>query len=194
MAALVPGERVVVAQGAEVPVDGVVIEGDALVQMALLTGESAPRSVGVGAEVVAGAVVTDGNLVVRVVATGNDTLLARMARRLAEALDRPVTPTLADRVAPAFTAGTLLVAAGAGLGWGLFSGPDAALGASPICQFAQVSLLPRGDLTTLGPLIVIFSLKLRRAAKCRALTSYLKRVMWARAPETRLSLQLIVSR
>ena len=130
VAALVPGERVVVAQGAEVPVDGVVIEGDALVQMALLTGESAPRSVGVGAEVVAGAVVTDGNLVVRVVATGNDTLLARMARRLAEALDRPVTPTLADRVAPAFTAGTLLVAAGAGLGWGLFSGPDAALGAS----------------------------------------------------------------
>ncbi len=130
VARLAPGDRVIVARGAEVPVDGSVVEGEGLVQMALLTGESEPRSIRVGSEVVAGAVVTDGNLVVTVVATGDDTLLARMARRLAEALDRPVAPTLADRVAPAFTAGTLLVAGASALGWGLASGPDAALSAT----------------------------------------------------------------
>ncbi len=124
------GDEVIVAHGQEVPADGVVIDGHADVQMALLTGESVPRPCAVGDEVVAGAVVGEGNLVVRVTRVGEDTLLGRMARRLAEALDRPIAPTLADRVAPTFTALTLVAAGGAALGWGLYSGADAALEAT----------------------------------------------------------------
>lgn len=124
---LAVGDHIVAAHGEELAADGVVVEGEADVQMALLTGESVPQRVRVGDEVVAGATLSAGNLVIEVVRVGDDTLLGRMARRLGEALDRPIPPTLADRVAPTFTAITLLAAAGAALGWGLHSGPDAAM-------------------------------------------------------------------
>lgn len=125
--ALLPGDHIVAAHGEELAADGVVVEGEAEVQMALLTGESVPQRVRPGDEVVAGGTLSAGNLVIEVVRTGADTLLGRMASRLAEALDRPIPPTFADRVAPTFTAVTLLAAAGASLGWGMFSGTDMAL-------------------------------------------------------------------
>ncbi|MBM4365023.1 MAG: heavy metal translocating P-type ATPase metal-binding domain-containing protein, partial [Deltaproteobacteria bacterium] len=122
--ALRAGDRVTVAHGEEIAADGVVEEGDARVQMSLLTGESTPREVRPGDEVVAGALVVDGNLVVRVRAVGAESLVGRMAQRLSEALDRPVPPTLADQIAPAFTAGTLLVATVSFAGWTLARGVD----------------------------------------------------------------------
>ncbi|GDX81397.1 copper-translocating P-type ATPase [Deltaproteobacteria bacterium] len=124
---LCAGDHIVAAHGEELAADGVVVEGEADVQMALLTGESVPRRVRAGDEVVAGATLSTGNLVIEVARTGDDTLLGRMACRLAEALDRPIPPTLADRVAPTFTAITLLAAAGSALGWGLHSGPEMAM-------------------------------------------------------------------
>lgn len=130
VAELLAGDHIVAAHGEELAADGVVEEGEAEVQMALLTGESAPRSVRKGDDVVAGGMVTSGNLVVRVTRTGDDTLLGRMARRLGEALDRPIAPTLADKVAPTFTALTLVIAAATAIGWGALHGADPAMKAT----------------------------------------------------------------
>ncbi len=109
------GDLVDVGLGEEVPADGHVVaasgEGGAgRVRMAMLTGESEPVARAAGDEVVAGALVEHGTLRVRVDAVGGDTLVQRMSRALADAIDRPAPRELADRVAPAFTGVTLVAA------------------------------------------------------------------------------------
>lgn len=116
------GDRLVVAAGEEVAADGVVLEGSAEVRMDLLTGESRPVHRGPADAVVAGAVLLDGNLVVEVGAVGEETLVQRLAAGLGASLDRAEVPGLADRLAPAFTAATLLVAASGGVAWSASAG------------------------------------------------------------------------
>lgn len=106
---LVVGDTLLAALGEQIAADGLVRSGHARVQMALLTGESEARSVAPGDRVVAGAIVDDGFVEVEVEAVGQDTLVARMAAELERAADRPAAPGLADRMAPAFTVGTLIL-------------------------------------------------------------------------------------
>lgn len=118
-ASLVPGDRIDVGAGEELPADGIVAEGAGQVRMALMTGEAAPVSVGPGDRVVAGTVLLDGALTVTVEAAGSATTLSRMTAQLEQAADRPALPTLADRLAPWFTGATLAIAALTFLGWSL---------------------------------------------------------------------------
>ena len=127
---LQPGDRVLAAMGEELPCDGAVVSGVGLLEMALVTGESEPVAVGPGDPVVAGAVLRDGALTVRVTHAGDDTLLARMAAELRDALDRPPAPDAADRIAPWFTAVTLGAAALTFAGWWAAAGVGPALEAS----------------------------------------------------------------
>lgn len=60
------GETIVVRPGEKVPLDGVVIEGASALNTAALTGESAPRDVGVGGELLSGCVNLTGLLKARV--------------------------------------------------------------------------------------------------------------------------------
>jgi Cu2+-exporting ATPase len=129
-AALVRGDRIEVAAGEEVAADGVVAEGEGSVEMSLLTGESEPARVQPGDKVVAGAVLQDGALVVRVEAAGSDTLLARMAEGLREATDRPVEARPSDRLAPWFTGIVLAIAALTLAGWWALTGLGPALEAT----------------------------------------------------------------
>ena len=111
------GDLVRVTSGAEIAVDGIVTEGTGLVDAALVTGEAEPTAVREGDGVTAGTVLRSGGLLVRVTATGADTVLARMADHLTRALDATGRdPT--NRLAPWFTALTLLVAGAALMGWG----------------------------------------------------------------------------
>jgi Cu2+-exporting ATPase len=134
------GERIEVAAGEEIGADGVVEGGEGRVRAALLTGESEPVAVGVGDAVVAGSVLADGALRVRVEAAGGDTLLARMASELARAVERPAPPAVTDRIAPFFTGATLLLA---GLGFatgGMATGVAVLVVACP-CALALASPL-----------------------------------------------------
>lgn len=63
---LEPGDRVVVAPGERIPVDGTVEEGIAAVDESILTGESLPVTKRPGDDVIGGAVVQDDALVVTV--------------------------------------------------------------------------------------------------------------------------------
>jgi Cu2+-exporting ATPase len=125
--ALRPGDLIDVGAGEELAADGVVTEGSGQLRMALLTGEAAPVLVGPGGRVVAGAELLDGALTVRVDATGRDTVLQRLAAGLRSAADASTRPTAADRIAPWFTAATLLVAAATFAVWYGLRGFDTAL-------------------------------------------------------------------
>jgi len=67
------GEVVVVYPGDMVPVDGIVINGDASVDQAKLTGESMPVEVTVGRTVYASTVVVEGKIYVQCQAVGSNT-------------------------------------------------------------------------------------------------------------------------
>lgn len=124
--ALSVGDRIVVSAGEEVGCDGVVTAGEGLVQMSLLTGESEPVAVGVGDTVITGAVLESGELTVQAEASASESVLSRMAAGLAEAADRPVDPSQADRIAPWFTGATLLVSSLTfAAAWWFTGGPSA---------------------------------------------------------------------
>lgn len=122
-----PGDLVDVAAGEELPVDGVVREGTGQVRMALVTGEAAPVPVAPGDRVVAGTLLADGALTVAVEAAGAGTVVHRMAAQLQLAQDCTMTPSPADRIAPWFTAATLLLAAATLAGWWIVSGATLAV-------------------------------------------------------------------
>lgn len=74
----VPGDCLLVHPGERVPVDGVVLEGVSSLDTSSLTGESLPREVSVGDEVLSGCVNLSGVLAVRVHKRWEDSTAARV--------------------------------------------------------------------------------------------------------------------
>lgn len=72
------GEIVVIKPGERIPLDGEVISGSSGLNTAALTGESAPREVTVGDEVISGCVNTDGLLKIRVTKPYSDSTVAKI--------------------------------------------------------------------------------------------------------------------
>ena len=128
VAALKPGDRVVLRPGDRVPVDGVVLEGESAVDEAMLTGESLPADKKAGAEVFAGTVNLDGRLLLRVAATGADTALAHIIAAVQRAQgSRAHIQRLGDRISNVFVPVIVTVALAAGLWWGLAPASAAAV-------------------------------------------------------------------
>ena len=97
---LQPGDVVLVRPGGRVPADGQVVEGTAEVDESMITGESNPVSKDRGDNVVAGTVVADSAVRVRVGAVGDDTALAGIQRLVAQAQQSGSrAQALADRAA-----------------------------------------------------------------------------------------------
>jgi len=97
---LAVGDLVLVRPGGRVPADGVVLEGAAELDESMITGESRPVAKGPGGRVVAGTVVTDSALRVRVEAVGEQTALAGIRRLVDQAqTSRSRAQALADRAA-----------------------------------------------------------------------------------------------
>lgn len=124
---LAAGDHLELGAGEEIAADGTVDSGHAAVRMALLTGESEPIGVGPGDRVVAGAVVIDGSLRVRVDAVGGEMLVERMAEELRRATDRPAAGSRVDRLAPWFVAATLGAAAATFASWTATNGVSVAI-------------------------------------------------------------------
>lgn len=114
---LAPGDVIDIGSGQEIPADGVVEEGEGRVRTALLTGESRPVAVSGGDDVWAGTVLIEGALAVRVSAAGGASLVHSMAESVAEAAGRTEVRDTADRLAPWFTAATLVAAGLTWVGW-----------------------------------------------------------------------------
>jgi heavy metal translocating P-type ATPase len=121
------GDLIDVAAGEELAADGIVDTGHGNLRMALISGESEPVPAEPGRRVVAGSVLVDGYLTVRVTAVGRETVLQQMADQLRLSADRGVQPALTDRIAPWFTGVTLVVAATTFFFWLSFAGLEKAL-------------------------------------------------------------------
>lgn len=72
------GEELILKAGERVPLDGVILSGDSALDTAALTGESAPRTVHGGDEVLSGSVNLSGVLHVRVTRTFGDSTASRI--------------------------------------------------------------------------------------------------------------------
>lgn len=103
LAAVSPGEVVIVRPGERIPTDGEVVGGRATVDQAAITGESMPVDVGPGVQVYAATVATLGALRVRATAIGADTTFGRVIALVEEAeAHRADVQRLADRFAAWF--------------------------------------------------------------------------------------------
>ena len=112
VAALTPGDFVLVRPGARVPVDGVVVHGTAAVNEQILTGESMPRDVRSGDRVHAGGLADAGALVVRTEGIGEATALGRIVDAVEAArADKAPIARMADRIAAVFVPIVLGIAA-----------------------------------------------------------------------------------
>lgn len=94
------GERVEVGVGERIPVDGLVLDGAALVNQSAITGESVPVNKEVMDRVVAGSVLEDGRLRIEARHVGAETTTARIARFIEDSLAQGSdTERLAERLA-----------------------------------------------------------------------------------------------
>lgn len=116
--ALRPGMRMLVAAGERLAADGRVLEGESGLDIAFLTGESAPVRVYPGDAVQAGALNVDGPIRVEVTAAGPDTVIADIARLMEEAgQGKSRYVRLADRAARYYAPCVHLLAALSFAGW-----------------------------------------------------------------------------
>lgn len=72
------GQEILVKPGEKVPLDGQVIRGEGMVDTSALTGESLPRSVVPGEEILSGFINKDGLLTVKVEKTSQDSTVSRI--------------------------------------------------------------------------------------------------------------------
>jgi manganese-transporting P-type ATPase C len=106
------GDEVVVHDHVAIPVDGEVVDGEAIVDQSAITGENLPVSITVGSHVHAGSVVVRGRLVVRAQAVGNQTAIGRIIARVEEAqLDRAPIQTVGENFSRRFVPTSFLVSA-----------------------------------------------------------------------------------
>ncbi|MCV7197642.1 manganese-exporting P-type ATPase CtpC [Mycobacterium angelicum] len=104
------GDEVVIHDHVALPVDGEVVEGEAVVNQSAITGENLPVSVAVGAHVHAGSVVERGRLVVRAKAVGNQTTIGRIITRVEEAQhDRAPIQTVGENFSRRFVPTSFIV-------------------------------------------------------------------------------------
>ncbi len=108
-----PGDEIVVRSGNMVPLDGTVIEGEAMVNQAALTGESMPVRKAKGATVYAGTVVEEGECVFLAKAAGGanryDKIVAMIeeSEKLKSSTENRALE-LADKLVPWCLAGTIV--------------------------------------------------------------------------------------
>ncbi|WP_313553616.1 copper-exporting P-type ATPase CopA [Atlantibacter hermannii] len=123
LAEVQPGMTLRLTTGDRVPVDGEIIEGEAWLDEAMLTGEPIPQQKGAGETVHAGTVVQDGSVLFRASAVGNHTTLSRIIRMVRQAQSsKPEIGKLADRISAVFVPVVVLIALFSGAMW-YFFGP-----------------------------------------------------------------------
>ncbi|MBT9371601.1 cation-translocating P-type ATPase [Rhizobium sp. CSW-27] len=120
---VVPGDRIAIAAGDRIPVDGIVSSGESDLDVSIATGESVPVAVRPGVAVQAGTVSLTGSLIVTATATARQSFLAEIIA-LMEAAEggRAQYRRIADRAASIYAPAVHLLAILTFLGWGLFGG------------------------------------------------------------------------
>lgn len=83
-----PGDILIIRAGEKIPIDGVIVEGGSFLDSRALTGESVPRRVSVGEEVISGCVNGDSVLRIRASRRYEDSAVARILELVENAGDK----------------------------------------------------------------------------------------------------------
>jgi len=118
------GDKVMVRPGDRIPVDGVVESGDSYIDESMISGEPLPIFKTIAANVFAGTLNTNGNLMIIASKTGKNTLLAGIIAMVQEAQSaKPPIQKLADKIASVFVPIVLALSTLTFLTWWIF-GPQ----------------------------------------------------------------------
>ena len=119
-----PGDQVMIRPGDRIPVDGVVESGDSYIDESMISGEPFPVFKTSGANVFAGTLNKNGNLIINASKTGKNTLLAGIIAMVQEAQSaKPPIQKLADKIASVFVPIVLALSAITFIIWWIF-GPQ----------------------------------------------------------------------
>ncbi len=96
---------VICGTGELIPVDGIVLDGEAAINTSSITGESLPQHVQSGDEILSGSILEDGRLRIIAKHVGQETSMARITRFLEHSLRNPSesqkeSTALADKLVP----------------------------------------------------------------------------------------------
>ena len=118
------GDILRVRPGDTVPVDGVVIDGDAAIDESMVTGESMPVSRRAGDRVIGATMAINGTLTLRAERVGRETVLAQIVKMVGEAQrTRAPIQRLADRISFFFVPAVVVCAIAAFVAWSVW-GPE----------------------------------------------------------------------
>jgi P-type Cu+ transporter len=118
------GDVLRVRPGEKIPVDGTMIEGHSTIDESMVTGESIPVEKKVGDKVIGSTINQTGSFLMRAEQVGDETLLARIVKMVADAQrSRAPIQRLADKVSAYFVPAVIVVAVITFIGW-LVAGPE----------------------------------------------------------------------
>ena len=122
---VVAGDIFVVRPGGQIPVDGIIREGECAVDESALTGESVPVDKAPGDKVSAGTINRSGFITCRAEKVGEDTTLAQIIKMVSESAgSKAPIARIADKVSGIFVPAVLIIAAIVLVIW-LVAGKDA---------------------------------------------------------------------
>ena len=125
--AIVKGDHLRVRPGEKIPLDGVILDGKSTIDESMLTGEPIPVKKGVDDKIIGATVNQTGSFIMRAEAVGEETMLARIVKMVAEAQrSRAPIQKLVDQVAGYFVPAVVLIALIAFAIWAAF-GPAPAM-------------------------------------------------------------------
>ncbi|WP_265089430.1 copper-transporting P-type ATPase [Psychrobacter sp. 72-O-c] len=132
---VVSGDRLRVKPGEKLPVDGTVLDGNSNVDESMVTGEPLPVSKKAGDTVTGGTVNGTGTLLIEAVDVGEDTVLSKIVKMVAEAQrSRAPIQRLADKVAGWFVPIVMLCSVVTFIVWAM-------LGPVPAMAYALVNAI-----------------------------------------------------
>ncbi|PWI34438.1 Cu+ exporting ATPase [Vibrio albus] len=121
------GDQIRVRAGEKIPVDGIVLEGQSVIDESMLTGEPIPVEKVAGDSVSAGTVNGQGSILFEAQKVGSDTVLAQIISMVSNAQNsKPPISHLADKVSAVFVPTVMILSVLTALAWYNF-GPQPTL-------------------------------------------------------------------